>query len=149
MKISRASAWVRFGSGRRADGVNDPEADVLNLSWQGRLMDYCFHCNDEHCEALVNEVYVYFSDRLENYIPKHSYWRGRSVSNVIAAILILWDRGIVERCRGESGSIQLRSAFNAEQLLLSSVELLPLAEPLLELVGAIRSQASSMAQESA
>lgn len=140
---------MRFGSGRRADGVNDPEADVLNLSWHGRLMDYCYHDNDEHCEALVTEVYIYFSDRLESFIPKNSYWRGRSVSNVIAAILLLWDRGVAERYHCEGGGIQLRIVCNAEHIILSSVELLPLAEPLLELVGAIRSQATSMAQESA
>ncbi|MFM7315650.1 MAG: hypothetical protein ACKO5E_01765 [bacterium] len=140
---------MQFGSGRRADGVNDPEPNVLNLSWQGRLIDYCFHKNDEHCEALINEIYIYLFDRLETFFPPQSYWRGRTSSDLIAAMLILVDRGIVERKRLESGEIFIRCNDNAETMILKSVELLPLSRPLLEITFALRSHASRLAHESA
>jgi hypothetical protein len=140
---------MTVGIDRRFQDVNDNEADVLNLNWQGRLMDYCYHRNDEHCEALVNEIYSYYADRLERYLPLKSSWRRASVSHAVAAILIMWDRGLVDRSIDEFGMIIIKINGNAEELLLGSVELLPLAEPFLELLGALRRQAASLAEESA
>ena len=129
--------------------MSDPEMNLLNLSWKGRLVDYCYHRNDEHCEALVNEIYCYFVDRLERFLPQKSQWRKQSPGHAVAAILILWDRGLVERIIDETGISILKINSDAEKLLLGSIELLPMAEPLLELIVTLRREVASLAKESA
>ena len=119
--------------------MNDPGFDaILNQTWIGDLEGYLHHQNDEHLEALILEVQRFFERRLISYFTPKSIWHVSSCSRRVAAILFLVDRGIVNRILQPDSSTVYRPVTSSEHWILSQTDLLPVTDPLLELLSALR-----------
>ncbi len=124
---------------KESQKVNDSSFDaLLNQTWNGHLEGYLHHKNDEHVEALILEVQRFFERRLVVHLAPNSIWHISLCSRRVAAILFLVDRGIVQRILHSQPSVLYRPATSAEHWLLSQQELLPITDPVLELLSALR-----------
>lgn len=118
--------------------MTDSGFDPLNQPWSYRLQGYLRHKNDEHLEALVLESQRYFEARLIHHLPASSSWHTASGTYRIAALLFLFDRGMVDRVSIQDNSWYYWPASCAESWILSQPAMLPIAEPMLELLSALR-----------
>ena len=116
----------------------DSGFDPLNQPWSFRLQGYLNHKNDEHLEALVLETQRFFECRVIHHLAAGSVWHQAQNTHRIAALLFLVDRGMVDRVTTIERVSLYRPNPCVESWILSQPAMLPIAEPLLELVSALR-----------
>jgi hypothetical protein len=120
-----------------------PAQPVRDLSrqWTDRLASYRRHRNDEHLEALVEEALRYTGLHLENDLAGSSYWARAPLARRVAVLLFLVDRGVVDR-RVHRGRRVYEPIADAESWVAAQPALAPYVEPTLELIAALRRDAS-------
>lgn len=116
----------------------EPGFDPLNQPWSFRLQGYLHHKNDEHLEALVLETQRFFECRVIHHLASSSIWHQTQNTHRIAALLFLVDRGMVDRVTTIERVSLYRPNPCVESWILSQPAMLPIAEPMLELVSALR-----------
>jgi hypothetical protein len=112
-------------------------ANHLAQSWNGRLAHYALHGNDEHRLALFEEAARYTGLHLENDLSRSDYWSSMPLYQRAIVVLVLVDRGVVERT-----TLRGRRVFeplaHAESWVESQPSLRPYLKPTLELLAALR-----------
>ncbi|MFM1802149.1 MAG: hypothetical protein RJA81_1501 [Planctomycetota bacterium] len=132
-----------FGLTKGKSGMNQDSRGFLAYNWTDRLQHYLNHENSEQTDAMVAEVIEYLTKFRLIGIPKQAEQLDRSglknlVNQQIAAVMLLYDRRLIDRVVMENGEIRFRPLESAESLLLSSTELIPVVEPLLKLIELMR-----------
>jgi hypothetical protein len=120
-----------------------PASSVRDLSrqWTDHLAPYRRHRNDEHLEALVDEAGRFAGLHLENDLSGSAYWSKAPLARRVAVLLFLVDRGVVER-KVRHGQRLYEPTESAEEWVLAQPALARYAEPTLELIAALRRDAS-------
>jgi hypothetical protein len=118
-----------------------PASTVRDLSrqWVGQLAAYRRHRNDEHLEALVEEVLRYTGLHLENDLASSEYWSSAPLARRVAVLLFLVDRGVVVRATSQGRRI-FTPNDDAETWVASQTALVPYLVPTLELIAALRNE---------
>jgi len=124
-----------------------PAPSVRNLArqWTGRLAHYRRHRNDEHLDALVEEVARYAGLHLENDLWASDYWSKAPLARRVAVLLYLVDRGVVVR-EVRQGRFVYVPTEEAEGWAASQPSLAAYLPPTLELIGALRSDLARRAR---
>jgi len=113
----------------------------LSTHWTGLLAHYNSHRNDEHLNALYEETLRYVGLHLENDLSRSEYWSRVSLHRRLAVLLYLVDQGVVDRTRRQGRHV-FSAAPHAEDWVIQSPALRPFAKATLELVAALRHDAS-------
>lgn len=121
-------------------------ARTLSRHWTSRLSSYRRHLNDEHREALIAEALRYTGFRLEAELGQNAYWKDVPLMRRAAVLLYLVDRGAVDRMVRQ-GRLAFEPTPDAERWVCHQPALLPYLEPTLALLGALRRDQISRANE--
>jgi len=117
----------------------------LSSHWTGRLAHYNTHRNDEHLNALYEETLRFVGFHLENDLCRSEYWSRVSLHRRLAVLLYLVDQGAVE-WTVRNGRHAFTAVPNAEEWIGRQPELRPFARATLELIAALRHDASRRAR---
>lgn len=129
--------------------MNSPRHDFLVYEWTGRLKTYHDHLNNEHTQALFIEVIRFYASSVLKHLADDSYWREIDYRQLFAAFSMLYDRGLVERIVIDDKQVRFRPLAETESELLSSQELIPVADSLMELIGIMRAEEANIVGDSA
>lgn len=135
--------------------------DFLAYQWTGKLKAYYYHLNSEHAQAIVYDFFKYFSIVILSHVPKNSSVAKLNSKQQLAALMLLYDRGLVDRIVLDEAlvstrpvsqtnrvvtetkkkphlQVRFRPHAETESELIQSKELVPVIIPLMELVGIMR-----------
>lgn len=140
--------------------------DFLAYPWTGKLHAYHYHLNSEHIQAIVYDFIKYFSIVMLRHVPEQSSVAKMSSKQQLAAMMLLYDRGFIDRIVLEEAMVQprpmsqnsrgitetknkptvqvrFRPHAETESDLIQCQELMPVFVPLMELVGIMRQAESN------